>query len=1339
MKFNRKKSLIIIITLIILSVIFIKNIKFIEIIRERGNIDRKDASAKEGYHMEDDDSLCGGVHTNIEWNFMYDEDDEFACCPRGHNGEDYYVRSSYYDVSFQCNGVNFEKSVSIVSCDPCGPPDYINGQREYDTIDDYINGTHRLQHEVANTYTVRYNGNMSNGGSTASSTHTYDTSKNLTANGFTRKYTVTYNHNYSGSTNTSKTAAYTFKNWNTNASGTGTSYSNNASVKNLTATNNGTVNLYAQWTSSSVSYTPTRAGYTFGGWFTTSACTGNRVDTNGTYTPTAATTLYAKWTANKYTLTVDFNGGLGKYNREVVSNYQQQFTYNLSNRFATTDTSHPNAGNGVLYVYRDGYTFKGWTITSGAGGIIDGYDTAVDPDEGLINYSIYEFDGKYAGNVIVQAQWTANTYTVAYNGNGSTGGSTASSTHTYDVEKSLTANGFTRSYAVTYNHNYSGSTNTSKTATYTFKNWNTKADGTGTSYANSASVTNLATSGTFNLYAQWTSSSVSYTPTRTGYTFGGWFTNSDCTGTRVDSSGTYTPIATTTLYAKWTANKYTLTVDFNGGLGKYNREVVSNYQQQFTYNLSNRFATTDTSHPNAGNGVLYVYRDGYTFKGWTITSGAGGIIDGYDTAVDPDEGLINYSIYEFDGKYAGNVIVQAQWTANTYTVAYNGNGSTGGSTASSTHTYDVEKSLTANGFTRSYAVTYNHNYSGSTNTSKTATYTFKNWNTKADGTGTSYANSASVTNLATSGTFNLYAQWTSSSVSYTPTRTGYTFGGWFTNSDCTGTRVDSSGTYTPIATTTLYAKWTANTYTVAYNGNGSTGGSTASSSHTYDVAKALTANGFTRSYTVTYRYNYLEKADTTQTATYTFKNWNTVADGTGTSYANNASVTNLATSGTFNLYAQWDSHSVTNVPERTGYTFGGWFTDAACTGTRVDTNGVYTPAGNTILYAKWTANEYTVKYNGNGSTAGETADSTHIYDANKNLNANGYEREYTVTYNHNYKINGVSVEEIENTSVENPANESKVATYTFRNWNTSANGSGTTYENEESVRNLVASGTFNLYAQWDSHSVTYNPEREGYTFAGWYTNEECIGDRVDEDGEYTPSANITLYAKWTANKYTIIYDGNGYTDGETENSIHTYDAEKALNSNGYIRKYTVTYNHNYNLNNEDNENAEIQTPQNTTRTAVYNFDGWSNEANGEVVYEEEAKVINLATNEGDEVRIYAKWRATSVEYVPVRTGYTFGGWYADEECTRQVITASNPSYTPSRNITLYAKWIANTYTVIYNGNGNTLGETQDSTHTYDVAKSLNANGYKREYQVTYNHNYEGSTNERRIEIGRAHV
>ena len=164
--------------------------------------------------------------------------------------------------------------------------------------------------------------------------------------------------------------------------------------------------------------------------------------------------------------------------------------------------------------------------------------------------------------------------------------------------------------------------------------------------------------------------------------------------------------------------------------------------------------------------------------------------------------------------------------ANTYTVKYDGNGNTGGSTANSSHTYDVAKNLTVNGFSKS-------------------NYTFTGWNTKADGSGTSYTDKQSVKNLTTTnnGTVTLYAQWKSNNLS-------------------------------------------DGTYTVKYNGNGNTGGSTASSKHTIGVAKNLTKNGFTRT-------------------GYTFKGWSKSSSSSTVSYTDQQSVTNLSTTNgaTVNLYA----------------------------------------------------------------------------------------------------------------------------------------------------------------------------------------------------------------------------------------------------------------------------------------------------------------------------------------------------------------------------------------------------------------------------------------------------
>ena len=199
---------------------------------------------------------------------------------------------------------------------------------------------------------------------------------------------------------------------------------------------------------------------------------------------------------------------------------------------------------------------------------------------------------------------------------------------------------------------------------------------------------------------------------------------------------------------------------------------------------------------------------GYLFSGWNTEEDGSG-----DDYFPGDTYSENEALYLY-----------AQWTPIKYTVAYNGNGSTSGSMLTQTFTYGKSYNLAANGFVRS-------------------NYHFAGWNTKADGSGTSYADKQSVKNL----------------------------------------------TATAGGTVNLYAQWTANKYTVAYNANGGTG-TMANQELTYDKAATLNANTFKRT-------------------GYRFNGWNTKADGTGTSYADRASVKNLTANsgGTVTLYAKWYS------------------------------------------------------------------------------------------------------------------------------------------------------------------------------------------------------------------------------------------------------------------------------------------------------------------------------------------------------------------------------------------------------------------------------------------------
>ena len=115
-----------------------------------------------------------------------------------------------------------------------------------------------------------------------------------------------------------------------------------------------------------------------------------------------------------------------------------------------------------------------------------------------------------------------------------------------------------------------------------------------------------------------------------------------------------------------------------------------------------------------------------------------------------------------------------------------------------------------------------------------------------------------------------------------PSRTGYSFAGWNTNSSGTGTNYASGATYTGNAALTLYAKWTPNTYTVSYNANGGSG-APGNQTKTYGVNLTLSSTKPTRT-------------------NYNFKGWSTSASGgviyaSGATYTNNSAVT---------LYAVWE-------------------------------------------------------------------------------------------------------------------------------------------------------------------------------------------------------------------------------------------------------------------------------------------------------------------------------------------------------------------------------------------------------------------------------------------------
>ena len=421
--------------------------------------------------------------------------------------------------------------------------------------------------------------------------------------------------------------------------------------------------------------TPTRAGYTFLGWYSEA---GLKVENGTIIETTSAHTLYAQWKANTYTV-----------------------RYGEKSKVVTYDSNYGD----LPTISKTGYIFNGWTLN---GNVVTA-DTVV----------------KTAGDHTLEAKFTPITYTIAFDGNGATSGSTSSISATYDKEYTLT-NGY------------------AKTG-YTFSSWKRKDDGG--NFGDGASVSNLTASNnsTVTFVAQWTlnsytlnfnanggsvsesSRTVNYgaaygtlpTPTRTGYTFAGWYT-SVSGGSQVSASTTM-GAGNTTAYAQWTPIKYTVSFNANGG-------SVSESSRSVNYGAAYGTLPTPT-------------RTGYTFAGW-YTSASGGSQVSSSTTMG-----------------AGNTIVYAQWTVNYYTLSFNSNGGSVSSASSS---------------------------------------------------------------IAYGGAYGTLP---------TPTRTGYTFTGWYTSASG-GSQVSSSTTM-GAGNATIYAHWTVNSYTYNIVYKSSNGTSLGNSTATY--------------------------------------------------------------------------------------------------------------------------------------------------------------------------------------------------------------------------------------------------------------------------------------------------------------------------------------------------------------------------------------------------------------------------------------------------------------------------------------------------------------------------
>lgn len=259
----------------------------------------------------------------------------------------------------------------------------------------------------------------------------------------------------------------------------------------------------------------------------------------------------------------------------------------------------------------------------------------------------------------------------------------------------------------------------------------------------------------------------------------------------------------------------------------------------------------------------------------------------------------------------------------------------------------------------------------------------------------------------------------------------------------------------------------------------------------------------------------------------------------------------------------------------------------------------------------------------------------------------------TTEYKLSFSANGgtgemESITKEENEKINLPAVKFSRTGFEFLNWNTVADGSGTSYTDG-------AEFTFNtdtmLHAQWkEKKAAPSNPENPDQP-----QNPENPTKPQQPQTPETPSTPKTTY--------TVIFDANG--------------------GNGTIASISVE------------EGSEITLPENTFTKTGYSFAGWATYADGNVLYSDKAK-IPITGN----ITLYAKWTAitytityepnggtnadgnpagytseteTITLLAPSREYFDFGGWYTDSEfsdSSRKTEIAKGSS----GNITLYVKW-----------------------------------------------------------------
>ena len=680
--------------------------------------------------------------------------------------------------------------------------------------------------------------------------------------------------------------------------------------------------------------------------------------------------------------------------------------------------------------------------------------------------------------------------------------------------------------------------------------------------------------------------------------------------------------------------------DYNGGNGKCENLAVPK---------GNKISKLCTN----------VSREGYTFKGWQDEKG--------NTVT--NDTVVN-----------GNIKLIAQWEIKktTLTIKPNG-GEWNNQTNDKTIEQEYNTTTTIDNPSKGaiYTITFNGNNQGTTisKSSIEVERPFSSWKLTKEATD----NTAKLeNNTFTFGSGNTtleanYSDKSNTTTLSTVSKTGHTCK-WNTKSDGSGTSYNSGyDGYSTNSNVTLYAICTANLYKVTLNNQSATSAGTSTVNATY--GKNISNITVPKK---TYKVTFIHDSNKTEekSVSYTFGGYYTSTNGGGTQYINangtGSKAYNLTSDTT--LYAKWTSNSMTlPTSTKTGYTLSGWYT-AKSGGTKVGNGGSsYTPTSNITLYAQWTEKptSYTLTIDPNGGKFnGSTGNTTVTGKPGETVSLSNLTVPSGIKATFN--ANGGSC------STSSLSTSKSLLGWYFRS-SEYGSISGSTY--------TFGEGNDTIYPVFNTHSITLpNATRTGYTFNGWYTSSSG-GTYVGTSGSYySPTANITLYAHWTSNTYTLTIDPNGGKfNGSTGNTTVTGKPGETVSLSNLTVPSGIKATFNAN-------GGSCSTSSLSTSKSLL---GWYFRSS-------EYGSISGSTytfGEGNDT-IYPVFN-TYIITLPnaTRTGYTFNGWYTASSGGTYV-GKSGSSYSPTSNTTLYAHWTPITYNISYNLNNGTHGSSHPTSATY---------------------------------------